>query len=590
MALLALIGSATAQELKQADLEKMVRELESIAVKNDKYKYPIECHVLEDEDINAFATCLDPEKPGDKPQAVMAVLTGLVKEVKGDMRLIRAVVAHEVAHLSMGHCGRARYIAKDFENLWTRQQEFEADQYGAELLQRAGYSKNDMVDMLNFLAKLDGRKGSWVPKLVSDHADPKARAAEISDNPNVFRALIQFDVALMYAECRQHNRAAELFYAAAAKEPKLTEAYSNAAQAKLQFYYESMPKVITTKRFRPDFGAMLSEPAVGRDTVVTDEHREKYKDAMSAIDLAIEKTSSSQRALELKALAKILAPDDNMTAVQEGVDELRKLKGADDEETFRITNNLAVGYHRLGKVNDAYAALISGWLSQDAYSVSAAENLGRLRVPKGTRKKEQLELETEIYKVYLANTPESNPLYALVKDAYKIACEEGSIKFEEIEPAPIFLCSVVSFQHRGKNVGLFDTVNDLLTSFGIADLKVNFSEKYKDLNEFRWHGGNLTILTERNQVLRATSYETGSSVTLKSVDESVAFEAKITVGMTEEDLGKILNVNAAPMRELAKGGELENWRYFTGLNLGVFIKDGKVAGITTTSVKVPKQN
>ena len=82
--------------------------------------------------------------------------------------------------------------------------------------------------------------------------------------------------------------------------------------------------------------------------------------------------------------------------------------------------------------------------------------------------------------------------------------------------------------------------------------------------------------------MRLTTYVAGSSVSLRPVNTTDSREFLLTVGMSEDDFAKVLNLKGAKEKELAKGGKLETWMYFSGLNLGVMFEDGKLKGITIT--------
>ncbi|HWA83933.1 MAG TPA: M48 family metalloprotease, partial [Fimbriimonadaceae bacterium] len=317
MALLA--GSATAREFTASDLEKIVTELDKVIPENPDYKYPIKCSIVDKDEVNAYATLT---KEGTAKRSTMVVFTGLVTKMDGDVRLIRAVVAHELSHLSLGHLSAIDPAARDLRNLWTRQQEYAADKSGAEALVKAGYSKKDMVDMLLFLDRNRGRAGGWLDRLTGDHADPKARAAEVSDNPAALNALLTFDTALAYEDAREHRYAQKLFDYAGSQWAALTEAYTNSAKCALLYYYDNLPKAVRTTWWRPDFGPLITNthaPAV-QAAEVTDDDRTAWKDAMTAIDKAVERNPGSEDAEELRALAQVLEPDAKKDVVQLGID------------------------------------------------------------------------------------------------------------------------------------------------------------------------------------------------------------------------------------------------------------------------------
>ena len=124
-----------AKDFTQTDLEKIVGELDKAIPENSAYKYPIKCSIVDKDDVNAYATLTKEDKD---LRATMVVFTGLVKDMAGDERLIRAVVAHEISHLSLGHALALDPTARDLKNLWTREQEFAADKSGADALVKLG--------------------------------------------------------------------------------------------------------------------------------------------------------------------------------------------------------------------------------------------------------------------------------------------------------------------------------------------------------------------------------------------------------------------------------------------------------------------
>jgi predicted Zn-dependent protease len=110
------------------------------------------------------------------------VTTGLLEKAN-DQRL-RAVLAHEIAHEDLNHVAKAQVLAAGLGlgavlidqifpgtgqiapiagelvfRGYTRNEEFAADRHGVELLERAGYSRNDMIDGLTWLVQVSGDSG-----------------------------------------------------------------------------------------------------------------------------------------------------------------------------------------------------------------------------------------------------------------------------------------------------------------------------------------------------------------------------------------------------------------------------------------------
>lgn len=576
-------GGAFAAELSQADLEKMVRELEAVAQHPDSYTWPIECRVEKTNEINAYATAID-KKDGKKPRATMVVFSGLVDFVKGDLRLVRAVVAHEVAHLALGHVRGPQPLAGDLSNLWTRQQEFAADIHGAVLMQQAGYPKQDVVDMLMMLDKLSPRQGNWLGRLSADHADPKARAAEIADNKDVLRSLLIFDVALAFMDSRRYKLAADFFVKATELEPKLTEAYVNAAYCKLYEYYDYVPSDVRNTWFRPDFGPALTEPAaIVRGVQIGPEDLARYNDALARIAIAKEKAPGNPMVAELEALAKVLDPNANKDNILAGAAAFEGLANSTDDKyvALRYAANAGVGYQRGGNLQKAYDVMITVQKTTEYYNAALAENLGRVKVT--NRARETSILAINVMAAWLGRTPTASPYWQSVKDNMDAVCKELNVASPKIEAAPIFLTQVVSVFHDGKECPMFMSQDDLVGKFGKADLALRFDNRYPDLMELRWSSGKFSVFVERGNSMRLTSYTDGDYLYLRPKDRTVQGVFQIKVGMSEADFAKVLNPKGGVAKKLAKGGDVEDWLYYSSLNFGVLIEGGVVKGITVTA-------
>ncbi|MBV6490611.1 MAG: M48 family metalloprotease [Fimbriimonadaceae bacterium] len=573
---------ALGAEFTLDDLKKMVREIEAIAPKNEAYQYPIDVAFEEDDEVNAYASAIFEE--GKKPQAILRVHTGLVKFCDGDARIIRAVVAHEVAHLANGHVKPSEPAARDLAKLWTRVQETEADLSGASYLERLGHANKDMVDMLLKLETLRGRLGSWLGRLTGTHPDPKARAARISTEPAVLESFVQFDVALTYMEARMFGIASRLFDSAATRYPMLSAAYVNSAQASLMNYYDNLPVPVKENWFRPDFGPLLTDIPLSeaRDPEIRDSDRRRYAEALLKLQVAAEKASGNPRVAELMALAQVLEPDGKKDVLQAGIAALRKLTGAatDTWDLLRHAVNLGLGLDRVGDVQGAYDAMIGAQKKSEYFNPAIAENLGRISV-KGASKETDA-LTADVLAMWLAETPSSNVNWSAVKKNYETVCGRLGVEPKKVEPKPSYLCKPLTVTLGDKTLGLLDPVQEIVDGLGPADLRISFDSRYPDLTEMRWRGGDFSIFTESGRVMRLTTYVAGSSVSLRPVNTTDSREFLLTVGMSEDDFAKVLNLKGAKEKDLAKGGKVETWMYFSGLNLGVMFEDGKLKGITIT--------
>jgi putative metalloprotease len=113
------------------------------------------------------------------------VTTGLLNQASDDQ--LRGVLAHEIAHEDLGHPAKAQVLGtglglgtalleKVFPGSssvapiagtliaghYTRPMETEADRHAVKLLQRAGYSKDTMIDTLAWLMRRNGDSGGGI--------------------------------------------------------------------------------------------------------------------------------------------------------------------------------------------------------------------------------------------------------------------------------------------------------------------------------------------------------------------------------------------------------------------------------------------
>jgi hypothetical protein len=574
---------AAASDFTQSDLETIVTELDKAIPENPQYKYPIKCSVVDKDDVNAYATLT---KEGTDLRSTMVVYSGLVKAMGGDKRLIRAVVAHELSHLSHGDALAFDPAAKDLKNLWTRQQEFAADKSGADALVKLGYPKKDMVDMLLFLDKDQGRDGNWLLKLTGDHADPKARAAEVSDNPQALKALVAFDTALAYEDARSHLSAQKLFEYSATLWPELTEAYVNSGKCALLYYYDNLPTAVRESWWRPDFGPLITTPhaPAPQATEITDQDREAYKDAVTAINNGLAKNPGNVDAEEMQALAQVLEPDKKKEIIQKGVDWfLAHEATAKDALKLRYANNAGVGYHELGELQKAYEAIMDAQKGTAFFNSALGENLGLVKV--NGRSKEDNQLAAEVLFTWLSNTPPDSPSWKSVKKNFDDVCQTAGIVAKPIDQKPAYLCRVVSLVTSNKEMGILLPLAVFKTGLGAPESELVFTDQYPDMKEVKWHDGKLSVLVEREVVMRVTSYEDGAFLMLKQVDKNSQDSLAVRVGMAKSDLFAVINEKAGVAKDLARGGKIETWTYFPSLNMGVLIEGDKITAITVTPVQ-----
>lgn len=579
--MIVLSAVASAADFTQADLEGIVHELDAFLPHNADYQYPVKCSIVQKDDINAYATIEDIDGQA-KPQAEMVVFTGYVNFVKGDKDMIRAVVAHELAHLSKGHPTKGGFKVNDVQTLYVRQIEMEADAVGCAALVAAGHPKSDMVKMLLMLDEI-GKDTPLMHQLGADHPSGAVRAAAVADNPLVYRSLADFQLGNAFMESRQFAQAESAYERAIGKEPKFGEAYVNLAQARLMDYYDKLPQSTKETWFLPDFGPVIRDTGVGsRKVEISAEDRARYAKAVEAINNAVDKAPGMTKATELKALSQVLEPDANADSINAGIAAFQTLLSGSvtDVDRLRYANNMAIGLQRKSDVKSGVEAMMAAQQKSSRYNRYLAENLGLHGMT--MVKKDDLGLALGVVYAWLQNTPTSHDKYDELKKEYLDTCAANNFKARDIKPSPTYLCIATTLNVRGKEISFGDPIMDVVNLFGKATKAWSFSNDYPDMLELRWDDQQLNILGDKSGVFRVTSYDPGSFVLLKPENDTVRQEFKISVGMSEDDLNKILGVDNGEEVQLVRSGTVETWVYFSGINMGVCLKDGKVLGVTVT--------
>lgn len=110
------------------------------------------------------------------------VTMGLLRRASDDQ--LRGVLAHELAHQDLGHVAKAQVLGATLNALsaglqqlsplagvvapiagelmarsYSRNEEYNADKHGVDILRRAGYSKEVMIDALSWIRRVSGDQG-----------------------------------------------------------------------------------------------------------------------------------------------------------------------------------------------------------------------------------------------------------------------------------------------------------------------------------------------------------------------------------------------------------------------------------------------
>ena len=163
--------SAASRPLDAKQTERVQRVMTPLlgAMDNPRRLNEVRVRVIDDPKINA----------ANAGGGEFQITTGLLARANDDQ--LRGVFAHEIAHDDLGHVARAQTLGTGLNigvillekffpgssavtpiagaliaNSYSRSEELAADRHGVEILRRAGYSKELMIDTLAWLTRTSG--------------------------------------------------------------------------------------------------------------------------------------------------------------------------------------------------------------------------------------------------------------------------------------------------------------------------------------------------------------------------------------------------------------------------------------------------
>ena len=162
------------KKVDPSTVERLQRVMIPLVTKMNNPRSPgeIKIGIMDDPHINAASA----------GNAEFYVTTGLLQKANDDQ--LRGVLAHELAHDDLGHVAKAQRLGAGLQigmilldqiipgsgNItpiagalvarnYSRNEEYQADRHGVTILQRAGYSKDVMVNTLQWLTENEGASG-----------------------------------------------------------------------------------------------------------------------------------------------------------------------------------------------------------------------------------------------------------------------------------------------------------------------------------------------------------------------------------------------------------------------------------------------
>ena len=183
---------ANTRQIDSRQAERFYRIMTPLLKNMDRPKSPkdVRIGIIDEADINA----------ANAGGGEFYVTTGLLEKANDEQ--LRGIMAHEIAHDDLGHVAKAQGLGVGLnlgvillEQLipgssavtpiagsliargYSRNEEYAADRHGVEILRRAGYSKDVLVNALNWVSRSSGGGGGG--GFLSTHPATEDRIAQL---------------------------------------------------------------------------------------------------------------------------------------------------------------------------------------------------------------------------------------------------------------------------------------------------------------------------------------------------------------------------------------------------------------------------
>ena len=183
---------ANTRQIDSRQAERFYRIMTPLLKNMDRPKSPkdVRIGIIDEADINA----------ANAGGGEFYVTTGLLEKASDEQ--LRGIMAHEIAHDDLGHVAKAQGLGVGLnlgvillEQLipgssavtpiagsliargYSRNEEYAADRHGVEILRRAGYSKDVLINALNWVSRSSGGGGGG--GFLSTHPATEDRIAQL---------------------------------------------------------------------------------------------------------------------------------------------------------------------------------------------------------------------------------------------------------------------------------------------------------------------------------------------------------------------------------------------------------------------------
>ncbi len=594
-------ATARAADVTKADKEllaKVSQRLLAVCEPVPGYQWPPDVGI-DGEGVNAYATLI----AGDgKPQPIVRVSPDLLHNViQGDPDRLSFVVGHELGHILRKHVSahKGQDRGAFVRDLYTRSQELEADQVGAEMLLKAGYSLRKAVRAITRMKEL-GLDYSSFEGLGKDHPSWDDRMTRIDkEKSDLWRAMSAFDNGVVFLATEQYPAAEQCFDRVTKEFPGCYEAWVNLGFACLMEYCDRLD----TQDLRDyGIGQILTGGFYRRADSITLRGRDPklWWKAIGALREAIRLKDDLTLAKANLGLAYLVHPDGKDVGeaahwLQEAATAAATDRTLDRMAHASLLVNLGVAHLAAGQTERGLAELnrgeqvgraLAGGRSNFAEnsSLTAALLYNRALQLEAKKDRDSRAEACDLFAKYLKSTNPLSLWWPIAYDHYEALAQglertpKGREAFKKDRPPPVRLVTGVKLK-SGAEVMLGDEMTAVTAKLGPGEETVAASGTNLKRLHYPKEGVELLV----TDVVLAICLTGAEAPTLPLRGRGVGAEqaGELKVGMSGKDVEALLGEDYQPC-ELTVSEVY--YRFYREQGVALRVKKGTVAEVVIVQI------
>lgn len=521
------------------------------------YQWPPKIDVVASKELNAWTWAEENTVfPELKPKAFIVVTTPWMRKiVRGEEDVLALTVGHELGHIHYRHTiTKKPGDTKLVQTFYQREREYEADDFGVDLLLKAGYSLRKAIRG-DTRIKVYTKRHAPLDTITDDHAGWNDRYMRMLRDPKYWRAMNDFDNGVAFLTAEQYHAAMRCFDRVRKEFPASYEAWVNYGYAILMLYCDKLDEKDIVKM---DVGHVVCGGFYRRAASLTPPNIERYPDeklwneAVGAFGEALRIKPDLALAKANLALAYLLHPEAKQVGearrlYQEAIEIVRDDATLDPVARAMLLINLGVTQLAAEQREEGLKLLEEGMTLAKTLKVRESQPLteavlyNRALAKSGSSKPDDRKQAVAIYEEYLVKSDPLSAWWPVAYAKYKDLCKDvgGAARAQEdLQKGrkPELRKQTTLVLNGGKEVSVSELMADVLPRFS----KPKTTPIAGVFTQYVFEKENFELLASDRVIAIILRSPEAPEVALHPMGLSTEVSFKLKVGMDSKDVDAML--------------------------------------------------